>query len=152
MTDTGNARQGPIRLGRLQLAVVASLLAVFVSIYYLAFSPVDVETVSLPKYEATYGFRGGRISLRYQTGEQTQAYALVQVNPDGPLGRAGFRSGDVPVAHHGGVAEFEWALRQAESGQAAPVTVIQASEWSSPNGQFRRLTIPARHGETRPAR
>jgi predicted metalloprotease with PDZ domain len=130
---------------------VAALLAVFLAIYYLAFSPVDVEKVSLPKYEAAYGFRGGRIYLRYASGEPTDAYALVHVDPDGPLGRAGFRSGDIPVAHHGGVEEFDWALGHAEAGEAAPVTVIQASEWSSPNGQFRRLTVPARHGKAGPA-
>ena len=104
----------------------------FPSIYYYR----CIESV-IPSAQGRLGFTFGPVVLP-ETKEQR--LALIEVKPNGPLGRAGFRSGDIPVAHHGGVTEFCGALGAAEEGEAYGINVINLSDWSV-DGPDRRRTL-----------
>jgi hypothetical protein len=97
----------------------------------------DCEHHYLPSVEERLGFKGGRLRL---PGRDDAPYALLEVDPAGPLGRAGFRSGDVPVFQHGGLAAFCGAIRSAEDGYDAEVQVISGHD--ADNSQRRSVTIP----------
>jgi hypothetical protein len=129
-------------LGWRHFWISGAILFVFVVVSLIVFSPVDTVSVVLPSYEHRFGFHGHQLSVRDYRGESVELYGLVTVDPDGPLGAAGFRAGDIPVAHHGGAEEFAWALRQSECGKTAIVAVIQARAWAEQ--EIRRLTLPAR--------
>ena len=113
-----------------------------------AFYAHECEHSYLPTAEARFGFRGGRVGVSDQGSSE---YALVQVDPSGFLGRAGFRSGDVPVAHHGGLASFCYALQASEAVEdrgevAREVSVVRADDRQS----RRTLVVPiAKFGNAR---
>jgi hypothetical protein len=95
----------------------------------------------IPSVQERLGFRLGLITPK---GEDGQQWALVEVVPSGPLGQAGFRSGDVPVEHHGGVTAFCYALEAAhEVDGYRRIDVVNAADWDTegPNRR-RKLEIP----------
>jgi len=141
MSTTESVPPAPIRLGPIHFWVAGAVLVVVVVVSVLVFSPVDTESVALPPYERTFGFRGGQLSVRDHRGETLKLYGLITVDPAGPLSSAGFQAGDVPVAHHGGADEFAWALGRSECGRTTTISVVQASAWAEQ--PVRRLTIPA---------
>jgi hypothetical protein len=133
----------PLRIGRPWFVVTFSLcLIVLLSLWVFVHPDMalhDCEHRYLPSMEGKFGFKGARISV---PGEQYKPYALVQVDPAGALGRAGFRAGDVPIAHHGGFADFCGAIHSAEEGNNPEVRVINAAHYES--GEPRRsIRIPA---------
>ena len=130
------------RLGAMHFWVTGAVLLALGAISLMVFSPVDTTSVVLPAYEREFGFRGGEFTVLDYRGETLRLYGLASVDPAGPLGVAGFRAGDVPVAHHGGADELAWALRRSECGETTMVTVVQASDWAE--RPLRRLTVPAR--------
>lgn len=130
------------RLGAMHFWVTGAVLLALGAIVSMFFSPIDTTSVLLPPYEDAFGFRGGQITVRDVRGEALELYGLASVDPAGPLGAAGFRSGDVPVAHHGGADAFAWALRRSECGEATTITVVHATAWAEM--QRRQLTVPAR--------
>ena len=98
----------------------------------------ECEYVYLPSLETRLGFKGGRVRVQ----DDWIAYTLVRVDPQGVLGKAGFRSGDVPVAYHGGPLEFCAAVRWSESGRESfPVSVRNIQDWEA--GSRRKMAIPA---------
>ena len=98
-----------------------------------------VEHFILPEYETTFGFRGGR--LRVSVGHTSDSiYALVAVVPDGKLARAGARSGDIPVAHHGGLWAFYGALQEASAGREGDFDVVAHSDWPD-WGRHRKIAV-----------
>jgi hypothetical protein len=107
-----------------------------------AFYDYECEHTYLPSVERRFGFVGGRARV---PGDDWTAYTLVRVDPEGVLGKAGFRSGDVPVAHHGGLAEFCAALQWSESAHDSfEVEVINIDDWDA--GSRRRIVIPSLGG------
>jgi hypothetical protein len=130
------------RLGWRHFVVSAAILLMLAIVSVIVLSPVDTVSVVLPAYEQEFGFTGARVTVQDHRGESLTLYGLITVDPEGPLGAAGFRAGDVPVAYHGGAEEFAWALRRSKCGEATTVAVVQADAWAQ--HQLRRLTVPAR--------
>jgi hypothetical protein len=122
-----------VRLGPTHLWLAGTLLLILVVVCMIAFSPVDTQAVVLPQYERSFGFQGGQLSVQDDGGKASSVYGLVTVDPAGPLGGAGLRSGDVPVAHHGGADELAWALRRSGCGETTTVGVLRAS--AGPSGR-----------------
>lgn len=118
-------------LGRTQWLFLAfSLTAVALLIAWAVFHPALYlawcERYYLPSIGDRLGFTSGRISV---PGRNHDRIGLVTVEPGGLLGRAGFRSGDVPIHQHGGLADLCGALQYAEEGGAPTVTVINVADW-----------------------
>jgi len=95
----------------------------------------------IPSFQARLGFRLGLVTPK---GEDRQQWALVEVTPSGPLGQAGFRSGDVPVEYHGGITAFCYALRAAhEVDGYRRIDVVNTADWDTEGPNRRRqLEIP----------
>jgi hypothetical protein len=69
----------------------------------------------------------------------------VEVDPGGPLGRAGFRSGDIPFDRHG-LSEFCGAIRAAEDGFGPEVWVVDAQNYDYARRRSVRLPAMPRAG------
>jgi hypothetical protein len=129
-------RRSLAMLGIGELVFAAFTIAVVILCW-----PIDTERVLLPKYEAEFGFRGGRFVV--PGAGSGRYYGLVSVDANGPLGRAGFHVGDVPMAPHGGgTNEFEWALRHARCGEAKELTVLRVPLGAAGHTQNHRLIVP----------
>ena len=134
----------PLSLSRAHwVALVLSLgFVVLLSFYafcHPGFIEFDCEHRYLPSVEAQFGFRGGHVSL---PGHEYEPYALLEVDPHGSLGQAGFRSGDIPVNQHGGLLDFCGALRSAEDGHQSEIRVINSHDYD--NNPRRSIRIPAK--------
>jgi len=115
------------------------LLVVTIAIWPWPYAFV-VERFILPEYESAFGFRGGRLPIG--TGKESfTIYALVAVTPDGRLGRAGARAGDIPVEYHGGLWAFYGALEQARDGHEGHFDVLAHSDWGDWDKR-RRVVVP----------
>jgi hypothetical protein len=130
-------------LGPAQLWGLLAVLGGLVLVVAIALWPSDTERDLLPRYQKEFGFHGDRVATSDSRGEKVALYALVGIDPRGPLGRAGFRAGDAPVAHHGGMNEFAYALRRARCGEATGIKVVQVSQWGVPDRAVRELIVPA---------
>jgi hypothetical protein len=95
----------------------------------------------VPSVQARFGFRAERITVPHVP--HYQPLVILEVVPDGPLSRAGFRVGDISVDHHGGETAFCGALQRAEEGKASDVRVINASDWHQGWTARRDLSIPS---------
>ena len=94
----------------------------------------------IPSFEKRLGFKYAPIALPDGAGLRP---GLVEVTPGGPLSRAGFRPGDIPVAYHGGVAELCGALEGADEGYGR-IDVVNIADWNSDGPNRRRqLRIPS---------
>jgi hypothetical protein len=93
----------------------------------------------IPSMQERLGFRAARIPV---PGRTRGPLALVEVVPSGPMARAGFRVGDIPVDHHGGETAFCGALQGAEAGGYSKVSVANAADWAAGVRSRRELTIP----------
>jgi hypothetical protein len=92
----------------------------------------------LPSVAKRYGFEVGSVGV----GDDGVRPGLIKVDPAGILGKASFRTGDVPMAHHGGFSEFCAAVQESASGRESfELVVINAAEWK--NGTRRRVRVPA---------
>jgi hypothetical protein len=77
-----------------------------------------IETMILPGYESTFGFRGGWLQAPGQA--HPTIYAILDVTPGGRFSGAGVLKGDIPIAHHGNGSEILLhALQRAETGSEA---------------------------------
>ena len=94
--------------------------------YYPVWWLQDCRERFLPSLQASYGFRAGEVSLPKSGSSQ---YALVEVDPAGRLGKAGFQTGDIPVADGGGFRDFCAAMRLSVRGEGTLVTVIRAPKY-----------------------
>jgi hypothetical protein len=134
----------PFRLGGQQLwltiLVLLATTILLISLWWPVMSREYLEEVVLPGYEAEFGFKGGRVTVQEPGGRRYQIYAIVEVEPSGRLSRAGFRSGDAPIGHHGGSDQLWWVLCRARKGDSGTVQVRQASDWST-WGPIRELTV-----------
>ena len=139
------AGSAPIQLGRNQylascLTLCLALLLAYCSLESPSVYVQDCRTVFLPSVEREFGFRGREAPV---PGRNRSAYTLVEVDPNGVLGRVGFRSGDVPVAYHGGLSEFCSAIRESVAGRASyEVAVRGPAEWEQRTA--RAYVIPPR--------
>jgi membrane-associated protease RseP (regulator of RpoE activity) len=118
----------------LSIAVVAVLVAIWPMPYDWA-----TENVVLPRYEATFGFRGGRV--RTSSDSDSTIYAIVEVVPGGPLALAGVKPGDIPVEYHGGVMAFLGALQQASGGHEGHFEVTSNLESWFRTHEGRRIVL-----------
>jgi hypothetical protein len=137
------AGRWPLTLSRTHwLVLVAGLASIVLLSFYGFCNPGfiehDCEHRYLPSVEMRFGFRGGHIAI---PGHEYKPYALLEVDPSGPLGRAGFRSGDIPVNQHGGLLDFCGALRSAEEGHEPEIRVINSRGYD--NNPRRSIRIPA---------
>jgi hypothetical protein len=133
----------PIRLAKQQWVVLSLGLGLMITLAWCslgnpAYFDYECEHTYLPSVERRFGFVGGRTAVPDEDG---RPYTLVQVDPKGLLGRLGFRSGDVPVAHHGGLPTFCDAIHRSEEGRSSfEVAVVNIAEWGS--SSRRRFVIP----------
>jgi hypothetical protein len=90
----------------------------------------------LPEYEEQLGFKMGEIPWPEGDGTSS-AWGITWVDPDGPLGQAGIRAGDVPHSHHGG--EFCFDMKSVAKGRPMQVEVMNVLEKGRPT--WRRVTV-----------
>ena len=118
-----------IILAGLMVVSIATVVAVWPLPYvvYCAHSYI-------PSAQTRWGFTAGRLPLTRPSGDGA-FFAITEVARGGRFDHLGFRSGDVPVDHHGGLIAFCSALRSAAHGEPADVVVVNADAWSAPNGR-----------------
>ena len=92
-----------------------------------SFYVMVVEHILLPRFEADFGFRGGRVSVDHPEAPYPR-YAIIGVTPGGRLEQAGVRSGDVPVDYHQGLVVFYVALRDVSEGKSGEFMVVSKDE------------------------
>lgn len=83
----------------------------------------------IPEAETRFGFTAGTEVVKSRDGGTYSVFAIVEIEPGGALAHAGFRPGDIPVAHHGGFMEFCWALERAGRGFPETVGVVNGADW-----------------------
>ena len=93
----------------------------------------------IPSVAGRFGFEARRVPV---PGYEDEFLGIAVVEPGGVLDRAGFRAGDIPVDHHGGLTRFCVALQSAEDGEEGHVVVINATEWASGYHARRELAVP----------
>jgi hypothetical protein len=129
---TKDPRSEAIRAAWTRFLILVTGLASLVLVVAIVLWPWPydyfVEHFVLPQYEAEFGFRGGRVAVKDSDGDFT-VYGFVAVTPDGPLGRAGAKAGDIPVEYHGGMRAFYGALQRARLGEEDRFDVLAREEW-----------------------
>jgi hypothetical protein len=130
------------QLGRVFFLMVLTIVCLGVVAFWLLEDPLaeyQCELEYLPARGADLGFRTGRIPVRdYAEGP----VGIVHIDPRGPMYAAGFRVGDIPLAHHGGMMEFCGALIGAAHGREERIYVTTADHWPTTEPQPRELLIP----------
>ncbi len=121
--------RGAWRVFAITLAGCALVGLIIAVQWWPAIEDFAVEQFFLPQYEARLGFRGGRVWLTVG-GSSYSVYALVSVEPDGVLARAGAKAGDIPTSRSGGVWSFYRAAQRVISGGEGRFDVVSQSEWS----------------------
>ena len=132
------------QLRRVFLAIVVTIACLGVVVIWLLDGPIAeyrCEHETIPSLGADLGFRSGKIPVRnWQEG----LLGIVQIDPLGPMYAAGFRAGDIPLAHHGGMMAFCGALIGANHGREERLYVTTADYWPSTEPRPRELLIPKR--------
>lgn len=126
-----------ILLAGLTLTFLLSIVVIWPWPYVFA-----IERFMLPQYESGFGFRGGRVSADMGDAKLS-IYALVEVEPGGPMASAGVRSGDIPVAQHGGLGVLYVALQNSAAGDEGRFEVLALSDWPDWSKR-RRIVLPPR--------
>ena len=113
--------------------VVVGLLHEPIADYYC-------EQEYLPSIGSQLGFKIGRIPVRdWPEG----VLAFIQIDDRGPMQRAGFRAGDIPMGvHEGGMVTFCGALERAARGWDARIFVTTSVHWPGTEPQPRELVVP----------
>jgi hypothetical protein len=126
------------------LYVTLLLLVVLPAISIVVFSNVLVDAwckqFEIPQYEKALGFRMGSVPIADRNGSTRTATGLTWVNSEGPLGRAGLRSGDIPRTQHG-IGDFCGDLSLAAKGEPVDIEVINVADLAKGDGYRRRVTI-----------
>ena len=144
----GGAPRRPrlITLGRTQFLLVCVGLLVVGFAAWVVFGPTfhlyDCEHRYLPSVEGKFGFHAERIRV---PGVDHPHLGITVVQPGGPFDQAGFRAGDIPVDHHGGLQRLCGALRYAEEGGEPEIAVVNVATWGE-----RRVTRKVRLGAGEP--
>jgi hypothetical protein len=121
-------------LGWSQLAAVSAVLIVLGAIGVMALWPYlyseYARQVCVPRFEASYGFRGGSISSSAGTAtDATRMWGVIAVEPGGRFERAGVRVGDVPIGYHGGPQALCDALSEGQ-GRRTTFEVLNIGDWN----------------------
>lgn len=130
------SRGSAIQKAWIQWSLVAAGVGIVVLSVSIVLSPslyaMVVEQALFPRYETTFGFRGGRGAVNGPK-ESNARYAIVEVTPGGILDGAGLRPGDIPVDYHNGVVAFYVALCEATRGNPAEFEVVSRDDpsWES---------------------
>ena len=141
MTSGRAARPG--LLGLPQYGVLALGLSLMLTLAFCALNDEGLYFYNcrysyLPSVQERYGFEVGSV----RAGDDVWRPGLVKVTPGGILDKAGFRSGDIPVAYHGGFSEFCAAVQESGSGRESfELVVVNTVNWET--GERRRLRVPA---------
>ena len=94
----------------------------------------------LPEYEKQLGFTTGDIlPPSAGTGSYTP-WGFTWVDPEGPLGRAGVRAGDVPRMHHG-VGDFCRGISWVAEGRPIQFKVMNVLEDAEGPRPWRSVTV-----------
>jgi hypothetical protein len=129
----------PRRVFLLLAATFVCLSIVVVWLLEGPFAEYRCEHQYLPSVGADLGFRPGRIPVRdWPEGP----VGIIEIDPDGPMYAAGFRAGDIPLDHHGGMMAFCGALQSAALGQGAQIVMTTSAFWPGPEPRRRELTVP----------
>jgi len=134
-------------LGPRQFLVVASgLVVVGLAVGYLLLPSAWEEyyaQVKMPPFQPRYGFESKLVVVQTQGGRPYRLFVITSVVSGGPFAMAGFRSGDVPITHHGGgLYQLEWALRKADEGVSEEVKVASLQDIIAQNWDVRRIKVP----------
>jgi hypothetical protein len=134
----------PLQLTRAQWLFLAFAVVVVVpTITFLAIpGEVDlwlIKRFELPTFQKTLGFEVGYVSLPSSSRVARPVFAVTSVTPDGPFWRAGVRPGDIPTGHHGGEAEFLFALSQGKREGVVDLRLVPMS--SAVSGDWARRKV-----------
>jgi hypothetical protein len=130
------------QLGRVFVVMIVTILCLGVIVFWVVEGPMvehHCEHEYLPALGAALGFRTGRIPVRdYPEGP----LGIIQVDPHGPMYATGFRTGDIPLDHHGGMMAFCGAFQGAAFGQDARIVVTTVEYWPGSEPTPRELVVP----------
>jgi len=130
-----------------QLAIVVSgVVLVLITILILVYPSLYVEYIKqfgIRQFEARYSFETGNVRVPAWSGQPAHTeWGIVSVAPDGAFNRLGVRSGDIPFAYHGGVADMYYALQWAAAGHASSFQVSNASDRHLGRAGLRDVNLP----------
>jgi predicted metalloprotease with PDZ domain len=112
------------------IVIVSGLCAVAVVVTILALHDVSevLYRLAVRQYERDFGFEVGLVRNWPHASEEGM-WGIVQVRPGGTMDRAGVRSGDAVITHHGaGFAFLHWAVTEAAAGRAGCVDVLNVED------------------------
>src|SRR5512145_1257309 len=119
-----SAGDRPARSGARGLVLGTGALAAGAVGFAVLSRPFDdwvAKRLSVPRFEAGYGFRGGDVTVG---PEKESAYGIVTVSPGGRFDLAGIRSGEIVD-----VRDLRRALSDSEQGQTGRLRVLSAVDW-----------------------
>jgi hypothetical protein len=137
----------PITLDKRQYVILAVILFVILPLTVsLAFRDriydAYVRELVAPKLQREFGFKAG-IEPIVDAKESLNVFVIQSVNPTGILGKAGFRSGDIPIGYkHGFETGFYHDLLWVKNGDQVEISVVNLSDarvgdWSERKIQLR---------------
>jgi hypothetical protein len=129
-------------LGRVFVVTVLTIGCLGVVVFWLLKGPIAeyrCEHEYLPSFGADLGLRIGAVPV---PNDPERPVGIGQIDSHGPMYAAGFRSGDIPLAHHGGMMDLCGALLSAGQGAEARVMVTTAEYWPAPEPKPRELVVP----------
>jgi hypothetical protein len=143
-------RSGPLLLSGRHAGIVALFLFLVLCLWVLVFGyraeHFVYERFLAQDLERRFGFRGGLLNVVDAQGQRDNVFGLLEVDPAGPLGRAGFVAGETPWAHmHDNYVYFHKMLRHACSKPDQEITMllIREGSWTgSIAGERRQVPCP----------
>jgi hypothetical protein len=126
----------PLQLSRSQWVFLVVAVVVVVPTITLLVIPSEmdlwlVKQFELPSLQKTLGFEVGYTSLPSSGSAARPMFVITSVRPDGPFWRAGVRPGDIPTGHHGGEAEFLFALSQGKRSGVVNLRLVPMASAAS---------------------
>jgi hypothetical protein len=118
------------------------VLLVFVLMAMPEWNQTHLQEVRGPELQRCFGFVASQVPDPSQNPSVGSVFAIIAVDDNRPLARAGIRPGDVPVGYqHGMAAGFYGDLEAALTGYEVTLNVLSISDWQRGRDGWRVIRL-----------